>query len=103
MTGSGARTSGGSLNHPVMARSQNSLGSLLLEFDPSGRSLDVIHVGSAPGEVLDRATIVKTPRGAWEEAWEEALGSGGDQVSFEEEGDEASVFAWEEVVKADEG
>ena len=103
VTGSGARTSGGSLNHPVMARSQNSLGSLLLEFDPSGRSLDVIHVGSAPGEVLDRATIVKTPRGAWEEAWEEALGSGGDQVSFKEEGDEASVFAWEEVVKADEG
>ncbi|UPQ97302.1 metallophosphoesterase [Chloropicon primus] len=63
VTGSGAKTSGGSLDHPAMASSQNFLGSVLLEFHPSGSRLDIHMVGSIPGQdALDHAVVLKTPK-----------------------------------------
>ena len=65
VTGSATQTSGGSLNHPLMAVSQDALGSVLLEIEPN--HLTITHVGvSSQGrssQVLDKATLIKEEGG----------------------------------------
>lgn len=56
VAGSSAQTSGGPLNHPVMIRDLNVLGSLVL--DVEGLKLEGTFVG-ADGQILDRFEIVK--------------------------------------------
>jgi cysteine-rich repeat protein len=56
--GNASRVSGGALNHPVMVRSLNVLGSLVI--DVVGRQLDARMIGVS-GNVLDHFRIVKGP------------------------------------------
>lgn len=56
--GSASQISGGSLNHPVMQRSLNILGSMVI--DVVGRQLDAKMIG-VTGNVLDSFRIVKGP------------------------------------------
>ena len=58
VAGSSGKISGGSLNHPAMFLSLNSLGSLVL--DVSGNRLDAVFINQA-GAVLDEFSIVKSP------------------------------------------
>ncbi len=58
VVGSSSRLSGGALNHPVMERSLNILGSMVI--DVVGRRLDARFIG-VPGNVLDHFAIVKGP------------------------------------------
>jgi hypothetical protein len=58
VVGSSSQISGGALNHPVMVRSLNVLGSLVI--DVVGRQLDARMIGVG-GAVLDHFQIVKGP------------------------------------------
>jgi len=58
VVGSSSQISGGPLNHPVMQRSLNILGSLVIDVD--GNRLDARFLGVA-GNVLDHFQIVKGP------------------------------------------
>jgi hypothetical protein len=58
VVGSSSQISGGALDHPVMVRSLNVLGSLLIDVD--GNRLDARMIGVA-GDVLDHFQIVKGP------------------------------------------
>lgn len=59
--GNSGKTSGGSLNHPVMSTSQNVLGSLVI--DINGNRLDVREIGTS-SQVLDQFTLLKTSSGS---------------------------------------
>lgn len=58
VAGSSSQISGGALNHPVMVRSLNTLGSMVI--DVVGSQLDARMIGVA-GDVLDHFRLVKGP------------------------------------------
>lgn len=58
VAGSSGKVSGGSLDHPAMFVSLNSLGSMVL--DVNGNQLDAVFIDEG-GSVLDQFTIVKSP------------------------------------------
>jgi hypothetical protein len=97
VTGSGTKTSGGSLNHAAMRNSQNELGSVLLEFNPN-KSLSIYLVGSEGGpdrQVLDHAVLYKD---AWKtcEKEEEEEEEEGINTSQTTNSRFARAFSWEE-------
>ncbi|MEE9569859.1 MAG: metallophosphoesterase, partial [Candidatus Binatia bacterium] len=60
VAGSSGKTGGGSLNHPIMYRSLNQLGSLVLDF--AGDRLDAKFIDDG-GSIRDYFTILKAPAG----------------------------------------
>ena len=115
VTGNGAKTSGGALNHEAMTHSQNVLGSVLLEFN-GDNSMSIYMIGSElepEKQVLDHAIVYKDDpwscsrrressealqkdgddRFAWESGMRvEAYGSSG---TFSESLENDVTFSWE--------